>query len=244
MILDVTWGGGGTENGSGQVHVWAKIGFSASSNTLSASGQTCGRVLPPATLTLNLGTMLIEIPDGTWELPSMPRFTFSATQSGWNVGSTLSYGYTALVGISATDPTANPINLWPVSYTAIASVDADGDGSPGITAVPRDGNGFVLPPTANLMNRVDKLYLALRSTMWIMSTRSACDTASGTATFTHFDSHVLGCHVSGGQNCGDTDTALVDLNRTTYQVTSATIQSKIVADAATCADVRAALPMN
>ena len=77
-----------------------------------------------------------------------------------------------------------------------------------------------------------------------MSTRSACDTASGTATFTHFDNHVVGCHVSGGQNCGATDTALVDLNRTAYQVTSATIQSKIVADAATCADVRAALPMN
>ena len=135
-------------------------------------------------------------------------------------------------------------NPWPASYTDIASVDADGDGSPGLTAVPRNGNGFVQPPTGNLINRVDRLYLALRNTMLIMSTRSGCDTASGTATFSHFDNHVVGCHVSGGQNCGATDVALVDLNRTAYQVTSATIQSKIVADAATCTDVRAALPIN
>jgi hypothetical protein len=84
----------------------------------------------------------------------------------------------------------------------------------------------------------------MRNTMLIMSTRSACDTASGTAMFSHFDNHVVGCHVSGGQNCGATDTALVDLNRTAYQVTSATIQSKIVADTATCAEVRATLPIN
>jgi hypothetical protein len=35
----------------------------------------------------------------------------------------------------------------------------------------------------------------------------------------------------------------VDQNRTIYAVTGATAQTKIVADAATCADVRAALPM-
>ena len=105
-------------------------------------------------------------------------------------------------------------------------MDADGDGSPGLTAVPRKGNGFVQPPTGNLINRVDRLYLALRNTMLIMSTRSGCDIASGTATFSHFDNHVVGCHASGGQNCSATDIALVDLNRTAYQVTSATINPR------------------
>ncbi len=35
----------------------------------------------------------------------------------------------------------------------------------------------------------------------------------------------------------------VDTNRTIYQVTGATAQTKVVADTASCADVRAALPM-
>jgi hypothetical protein len=74
-------------------------------------------------------------------------------------------------------------------------------------------------------------------------TRSRCDEASGTATFMHFDNHVIGCHVSGGNACSPAEVKFIDDNRTIYSVTGATAQTKVVANGATCADVRAALPM-
>ena len=62
-------------------------------------------------------------------------------------------------------------------------------------------------------------------------------------TFTHFENHVIGCHVSGGDDCMPSEINFVDQNRMIYEVTGATAQTKIVAETATCADVRAALPM-
>jgi hypothetical protein len=47
----------------------------------------------------------------------------------------------------------------------------------------------------------------------------------------------------GGSDCAPNDIAFVDMNRTTYTIMSATAQTKVIADSATCADVRAALPM-
>jgi hypothetical protein len=61
-----------------------------------------------------------------------------------------------------------------------------------------------------------------------------------------FDSHVVGCHrVSGGDANGDcqaADIGFVDDGRTLYKVAGATWTAKRVADTASCADVRAALP--
>ena len=170
----------------------------------------------------------------------MPKFMFQATQSGWNVGSTISYTTNALIGFT-TDPGAT----WPTANTGImGTVDADGDGSPGLTAAPRTGGGFVAPPTSILQtSRVDKVYLATRNSTSVVLTRTACDEFSGTVTFTHFDNHVIGCHVMGGQECTAAEATFVDNNRTIFQVSSATNQIKTVPDNATCADVRAALPM-
>ena len=243
-ILNVTWPAGlATMGGTGQVHIWNKTAFTASGNTLSATSQACGTVLPPTGLTAlgGGGMVLIEIPNASWDAPTMPKFQFQATQSGWNVGSTMSYSYTALVGLTLTDPTV----AWPTSYTGITmTVDADGDGNPALTSVPRTGGGFVAPPTSITQTaRVDLVYIVSRNAVSVMATRSACDQASGTVTFTHFDNHVVGCHVMGGADCMPNETNFVDQNRTIYQVSTATFQSKTVASTATCADVRAALPM-
>ena len=53
----------------------------------------------------------------------------------------------------------------------------------------------------------------------------------------------MGCHVSGGDDCESSEINFIDTNRTIYEIVSATAQTKIVAETATCADVRAALPM-
>ena len=47
----------------------------------------------------------------------------------------------------------------------------------------------------------------------------------------------------GGAACTAAQTDFVDQSRTDYKVMSGTFTSKQLADSATCADVRAALPM-
>ena len=111
-IVNVTWRAAtAAMAGDGQVHLWGKTVLTASGNTLSGTLQACGSVLPATTLNAlgGGGMILIEIPAAAWDAPSMPRFQLAATQTGWNVGSTLSYGYAALIGFGvATWPTPPP----------------------------------------------------------------------------------------------------------------------------------------
>jgi hypothetical protein len=243
IIMNVTWPNTlGTSGGTGQVHVWAKTTFAASGNNLMATSQACGSVLPPTGLNAIAGggSVLIQIPDATWDLPAMPRFQFSATQTGWNAGSTITYTSTAPIGLTLADPTNG---AWPGTITT--AVDADGDMKPGYTAVPATTAGHVLPPTSlnTASNRADRVYLATRNVFMVTATRDACDHAAGPITVAHFDSHVIGCHVSGGNDCTTAQANFVDQNRTIYQAGTSTIEIKVVPAAATCTDVRAALPM-
>jgi hypothetical protein len=236
IIMSVTWPNTlGTSGGTGQVHVWAKTTFTASGNNLMATSQACGSVLPPTGLNqiAGGGSVLIQIPDATWDLPSMPRFQFSATQTGC-------YTSTAPIGLTLADPTNG---AWPGTITT--AVDADNDMKPGYTAVPATTAGRVLPPTSlnTATNRADRVYLATRNVFMVTATRDACDHAAGPITVAHFDSHVVGCHVSGGSDCTTAQSNFVDQNRTIYQAGTSTIEIKVVPAAATCADVRTALPM-
>ena len=47
----------------------------------------------------------------------------------------------------------------------------------------------------------------------------------------------------GASDCSPTEVNFIDTNRTIYDITSATAETKVMPDTATCADVRAALPM-
>jgi hypothetical protein len=245
LIANVTWPAGiASMGGTGQVHIWGKLTFTANGNTLDGTLQACGIVLPPTTLTALAGGMMlqIEVPDAAWDAPSMQRFQVDGTQSGWNVGSTLSFSYAALIGLTLAAPTTAP---WPSSYADITMTnDAEGDGKVGLTAIPRGDSGFTLPPTSILQtSRVDEVYIVTRQVTAAMLTRATCDRACGSATFAHFNNHVVGCHVMGGADCTSNEINFVDTNRTIYEVTSATAETQVIADTATCADVRAALPM-
>jgi hypothetical protein len=218
--------------------------YTASGNTLSGMLQACGIALPPTTLNALAGNDMIQIdvPNAAWDAPSMARYQVDGTQTGWNVGSTLSFSYAALVGFTMANPTTA---AWPAAYTDITMTnDAEGDNHVGLTAVPRSGTGYTLPPTSLAQDmRVDQVYIVVRQVTSAMLTRTACDQASGSATFAHFNNHVVGCHVMGGADCMPPQISFVDTNRTIYTVASATAQTKVVADTASCADVRAALPM-
>ena len=245
LVVNVTWPAGlASMSGSGQIHVWGKTAFTASGNALSGTLRACGFVLPATTLSAlgGGGMILIEVPDTTWDAPSMPTFAVTGTQTSWDVPSTVSYNYSAVIGSSAADlQTAD----WPASYTGITMItDAEGDLNPGLTSIPRSGGGYTQPPTSIAQTaRVDKLYVVIRNASSPMLTRTACDEASGPATFMHLDNHVVGCHVGGGSDCMPSEINFVDSNRAIYTITSATAQTKILPDTATCADVRAALPM-
>lgn len=250
-IVNVTWPAGpATLAGTGQVHLWGKMALTANGNMLSGSSQACGMLLPATDLhqAIGGGKILIEVPDTVWDASSASRVSITGTQNGWGVGSTVTYSYRAVVGFSEADPIATAAQ-WPASYSAITmTTDFDADGHPGLTGVPRNATGYLLPPASALgaisaSPRADKLYLVNRQVATTTLTRTSCDEASGTTKFMSFDNHVVGCHVSSGAECTPTEVKFIDDNRTVYTVTSATTESKVVANDATCAQIRAALPM-
>lgn len=247
-VLNVTWPAGpATLAGSGPVHLWGKMTLTAAGDVVSGSSRACGTILPATDLSPALGgaKILIEIPLGAWDAATASHVQVDGTQTGWNVGDTLSYRYDALVGLSQIASDA----VWPASYADLAMTsDVEGDGLPGVTGVPRTGTGYLLPPTSALgaisvSPRADRLYLVDRNAASTVLAWTSCDAAAGSTTFTHFDNHVVGCHVAGGAECTPVEVRFIDDNRTVYSVTAATTSAQVIAESATCGDVRKALPM-
>jgi hypothetical protein len=253
IVMDATWAATtATQMGTGKIHLWNRAKFDATGTMLKGETANCGTVLPEFALNA-LGSFIargskvsISVPDSVWDAPTIPKFPNGGMLSGWDPGSTLNIEHTvALVGLTMTDPMV----AWPKSYTGLAmmgnvTVDADGDGKPGFTAVPKDGNGYITPPTDFLgIQTADKVYLASRTIVGLSGKIDSCTEQSGTAAVTFFDSHVVGCHVKGAGDCTAAQTDFVDQSRTDYKVTTGVFNSKQVKDDATCADVRAALPM-
>jgi hypothetical protein len=243
VVLDVTWDGSlGANAGSGQYHLWALAKMAVNGTALTGTIRLCGFTLPDLTLTplVGGGIVRVEIPNTVWDGPSAPTFPSTGTLASWNPGSTLMTAPTiALVGLTMPDPQA----AWPSSYTMITAVDVDGDGSPGLTGAPKVGPGYVQTPVSTpilgIGAKADKLFLASRTGLALTGTLTSCTEQSGTAVISFFDSHVVGCHVSGGDACTPAQIDFVDSNRTKYKMMSGTFTSKIVADATTCADARA-----
>jgi len=245
LVVNVTWPAGlAAMKGDGQIHVWGKEVLTVSGNKLTGTLQACGIVLPATTLNAlgGGGMILIEVPTASWDAPSMPHFQIDGTQTGPNVGDTLTYNYAALIGFTMAD---GATAAWPASYTGITMTnDAEGDMHPGLTSIPRSGTGYTLPPTSIAQStRADQLYIVVRQVTAATLTRTACDQTSGAATLSHLDNHIIGCHVMGASDCMPDEINFIDQNRAIYEITGATAQTKVVADTATCADVRAALPM-
>jgi len=249
--MDVTWAAGTATNaGTGKVVLWNRSKLTSSGMTLDGETITCGTVLPDLTLNF-LGNIaaggskvLIEIPTKDWDAPTMPKYPSKGTLAAWTVGSALTIEPTiVLVGLTMPDPNA----AWPSSAMGITTVDADSDGKPGMLAVPKADGGYTQPPTAIGLGGsapvADNLYLVSRTSVALTGKTTTCEEQSGTAMVKYFDSHVAGCHVKGAAECNPTQADFIDQSRTIYQVTGGSFKSKKIADGATCADVRAALPL-
>jgi len=228
--------------GTGTVHVWTKSVFDENGNSATVMSNSCGSSLPPIQTTAIAGSEKYQpiIADSVWEQPTMPTFSGTATKNGNSYSANPGI---ALVGLKMTTPTGT----WPAA-TSVQGVDHDGDGHPGIAGGSMTTGGYVaIPVDISRNNRTDRIDLATRTTMTLAMTQSemanGCPKSyTGTANVTQFDSHVIGCHIKGGNECDSTQQGFVDTNRTVYTVTSATVASTLVADGASCADIRAALP--
>jgi hypothetical protein len=254
VIVDVTWPASTATNaGSGKLHLWNRAVLSASGLSLSGDTTPCGTMLPEfglngaGQIVTGGSKVLIEVPNMVWDAPTIPKLTSKGTISGWNAGSTIAFEPTvALVGLTMADPMA----MWPASFTGITAVDVDGDTKAGFTAAPRNGTGYVLPPTGlgifGSAPSADKIYLASRTVVTLAGKFDSCEQQSGMATVPLFDSHVVGCHINNGGECtnngANSQTDFVDTSRTIYKPGAATFTSKHIPDGASCADVRAALP--
>jgi hypothetical protein len=244
ITMAVTWPGTiGIQPGSGTVHIWTLATQNYTGNTITGTGRPCGSIIPDLTATPIAGGLKIgnTIADSAWDSPNMPVAMITGMQSGFEAGNTVSINKSATV-VGAT--MANPLtDIWPMSYTGLMTADHDGDTKVGITATPKTGPGYQLPPLNLFMTgRADKLYLATRSILSLSGTRDTCDTVTGTATMEKFDNHVVGCHVLNGGECLPADTQFVDDNRTIFVIGIATYKATNLPAGATCADARASLP--
>jgi hypothetical protein len=251
IIMDVTWPATTAASaGTGKIHIWDLKEVTVTGNTIGGTTRGCGTVLPETPLN-GIGTfaaggskILIEVPDAVWDQPTMPRFPMRGTRSGPAVGATVTVDWAAVVGATLADP-ANA--AWPDSYTMVTATDVDGDVNLGYTAAPRNGGGFVLPPTsvgiAGSAPAAERVFLVSRHVITLMGMRTSCDAQAGAANVKFFDSHVVGARVTGGANASPAQTDFLDQNRMKYQVTRATFQARKVAANATCVDVRTAFPM-
>jgi prepilin-type processing-associated H-X9-DG protein len=264
--MSVTWPSTvSASQGTGTVRLWLLVNLSVTAGTGAAGGnlklsgktQSCGTTLPPLSLNaagqLVAGGSMVQVtfPASVWSAPSMPKFDTTGTASGWDPGSTLVFDpVLALIGVALPDPNiAWPSSSWTFP-SGVRFPDDDGDGQPGITAVPLSGNGHVLPPTGlgvfGSAPTADKIYIATRNKLSFSGTRSSCTDAAGTANVAYFDNHVVGCHVSNGSNCttgsANTQADFVDQSRTVYAISNASFVAKQLATTATCADVLTTLP--
>lgn len=235
--------------GQGEVHLWTKAELTFEKDRFTGTARPCGSTIPALTKAALVGggQVKLEFPGPVWESPAMPVFQVTGSSAGFDLGAALSMDPVAsAVGLTMDDPLND---AWPGQASQVTVVDHDGDGSPGIRAIPRTDPPFGAPPLdlGGVVDpngaRADEVYLATRTVVQLAGTRGSCTSAAGTAQVSSFDSRVVGCHVKGGGACTRAQSDFIDAVQPKLEVVSATFEMVQVPPAATCAAVRAALPV-
>jgi hypothetical protein len=248
LSLQVTWPSSLTlAAGSGTLGFWVIVKGTQSGNTIPVTMVPCEITIPDFQSSAAGGNEPygLTFPNSLFDhTPSSYLPTTSATVAlgGTSPGSTYSVPAVAfLVGLSMTNPTTD---AWPSTPEMVTQVDMDEDTKPGVTAPYKSGAPYdFVPVNLSKSARSDEAYLASRLAASFSGTISAgCTSISGTATVTHFDTHIVGCELSGGAgDCAQADSDFTDSNKPAYAAGSATLSLVKIPDAGTCADVRAAL---
>lgn len=249
VVITVSWPASlAIEAGTGQIHVWTKADLTYDRTSVTGTVRPCGSTIPALTKTdvVGGGQVQIELPAAVWDAPAMPVFQATGSTTGFDVGSKIKVNPVAsLLGLAMQDPMNAP---WPDAPSQVTTVDHDGDGQAGIAAVPRTDVPFAAPPLdlGGVLDprapRPDHIFLSTRTVLALDGARDTCKSARGTASVTKVDSHVVGCHVLGGGLCTTSQSDFIDLMQPKFTIVSGTFDMVDVPGAATCAEVRAALP--
>jgi hypothetical protein len=196
----------------------------------------------PVTMTTPVGgshRVYQEVPIATFDNMPFPSPLGQVTR----VGETQQVDQIAVVlGLDMPDP----LGTWPTQVEpSVQTVDADGDGKPGVTSVPRNGEGFALSPTSVLMtNFADRMYGAVRLVYTGSFAATPCtETVDGAATVSAFDQLVVGCHTQSGPDCSADEIRFFNDNRPVLMRGSAILNATSVEAQASCSEIRNALPV-
>jgi hypothetical protein len=243
LAIDVSWNGtGALLSGTGTVLLWALLDAKPGGDSPTVTLLPCGAEFPDFRSILG-ETYGLAFPAELFDRsPPYLVATSTTVRLGGTAGAPLTLPVEAtLLGLQMTNPVTDP---WPASAADVQAVDMDRDKMPGVTALVKTGAAYRDLPVAAALTpaRADALYMALRSVASLTSPLANCVRASGGASVTALDSHVLGCHLAAGGECSASQAAFADANRTVFTVTSANFQAAKLTGPATCPAVRAAVP--
>lgn len=242
ITVDVSWPDSlGITGGNGQMQIWNAMTFGPPGSETSVETRACGADIPAQTTTAVAGGYKVQgqVPYSAYDSASMPKTHGTATKQGQQLTVNPT---TAVLGVQLTDP----MGPWPTSSEAakVTSVDSDGDGKPGITAIPRQDTGFSLVPINVFQTDfADELYSAQRSSIRLSGIEDGCpESIDGEAEVELFDTLVIGCHIKAGGNCSADEVKFLNDSRPIMKRVKASWTARLAPDSVSCADVRALVP--
>lgn len=272
VMVNVMWPATtGLIAGMATMHLWNRADLTfADDGTATGTVHPCGSQPPEfekSTLAGG-GKVKIEFPEAAFDSPMIPTGTATGmltppmgSDSPFAIGATIMMDPVGLnIGIRLTDPINDPwLTKGMGSMSLSKAVDDDGDGSPGLTAIPlKDATHgqppislvAALPPFGGTMPAgpfADKLYLVIRLVVQLMGVRDSCMTATGTANVMKLDTRVVGCHKVDAMGadqgeCAAADSDFIDANQADMMVVDAKYEMQVVPATTTCAEIRQMLP--
>lgn len=225
--------------GRGALQAWTKITFTRTATGTTTEVAMCGVALPVVTTTPLLDGVLLanDIPVASFDLPTTPKSVGSLTETSGQVS--VDTGV-LLLGAALSDPKAT----WPTRSQLMAA-DHDADGKPGVTAIPKSGGAYGLPP-ADIGQTIfaDQVYIAARLSLRLITADSLCAQRSeGAVTPLGFDYTIVGCHEQGGAECKENQVNLLDNNDPAFTLGQAGHWTSVpIVETQTCSEIVMTLP--
>jgi hypothetical protein len=234
------------QGGSGTITNWVKSSRTQNGLSITDTAKLCGLDTPPYQATPTFGSEKygVTFAADLFDKPSMPTFTLNGTLSSKEEGATFTAPATAaMVGATMASPITDP---WPSNGAALTAVDAEGDGSIGLSGIPASGEGFVNPPlNPQRSARATKVFAAFRQVITASGVVKSCTRTEGTGEIAvinnkaAIDQHVLGCEKGPGVACAPAEFKLLDSAAPVYTPTDkATIVMVKIEDGLSCEAIR------
>jgi len=230
----------GIEGGTGTLIAWSKIKYIRQPDgTTRTESHACGTLTPTVTTSAVAGGLKssMQVPLTAYDQPSMPMYSGTLTAAG--TMSILDPG-PMVIGAALSDDSG----AWPATE-ALMPFDHDGDGAPGLTALPITGAGYLTPPSSVSQTEfLDGVYIASRVRLKVPLAENVCASMQQAALEpVSFDYTIVGCHVEARGDCTAAEARFISTQSPKFKAgKSGSWLEAEVAASATCADVRAALP--